>query len=173
MATNDSFEFDYIPGYTKPTHEYGTEFGDEFHAPRVAELLKSYARFTQFGVTLAGGQGVLPTGCALAQKTSDKKYYLYAASQSDGRQNCLGFLRDARDTGGTNSPSGKVATDCLGNIVVGGILDLTLLSGTDTASLVTAAGGGIGSSAAAGSSGGGVVTQLKGRVDTVNNLFYF
>lgn len=172
MATNDSYEPGYIPGYTKPTHEYGQEFGDEFHAPRVQELLKSYHRFTQFGVTLAGGQGLLPTGCAIAQKASDKKYYLYAATQTDGRQNCQGFLRDARDTGGGNSPTGKLSTDTQGNIVVGGILDLTLLSGTDSTSLITGAGGGIGSSTAAGSSGGGVITQLKGRVD-VNNFFYF
>lgn len=173
MPATDSFEFDYVPGYTKPTHEYGTEFGDEFHAPKVAELLKSYHRFTQFGVTLAGGQGVLPTGCALAQKTSDKKYRLYAAGASDGTQVFAGFLRDARDTGGASSPAGKVATDCLGNIVVGGILDLTLLSGTDTTSLIAAAAGGIGSSVAGATLLGGVFTQAKARLDLVNNLFFF
>jgi hypothetical protein len=167
MATSDSTEFDYVPGYTKPTHEFGTEFGDEFHAPRVAELLKSTHRFVQFGVTLAGGQGILPTGCVLARKTSDKKYYLYAAGQSDGRQTALGLLRDARDTGGSSSPAGKPSTDCLGNIVTGGVVDLTLLSGTDTASQVTAAAGGFGSGAT------GAGTQLAGRYDFVNNLFYF
>ena len=167
MAASDAFEFMYIPGYVKPSHEFGTEFGDEFHAPKVAELLKSYARFTQFGVTLAGGQGVLPTGCVLGRKTSDKKYYLYQAAQNDGRQVAMGFLRDARDTGGTGSPAGKASTDTLGNIVVGGILDLTLLSGTDTGGLVSAAAGGFGSSA------GGAGTQLAGRYDLVNNLFYF
>jgi hypothetical protein len=172
MATNDSYEPGYVPGYTKLPHEYGQEFGDEFHAPRVQELLKSYHRFTQFGVTLAAGQGVLPTGCAIAQRASNKLYYLYSASASDGTQNCQGFLRDSRDTGGANSPSGKVAVNVQGNIVVGGILDLTLLSGTDSSALVTAAGGGIGSSGPAGASGGGVVTQLKGRID-VNNFFYF
>lgn len=165
----DSFEFDYTPAYTKFTHQYGDVFGDEFHAPRVRELLKSYARFTQFGVTLAGGQGVLPTGCALGQKTSDKKYYLYNATASDGTQVCKGFLRDARQT----TPNG-VSTDCQGNIVVGGILDLTLLSGTDTTSLITQAAGGIGSSPAAGALAGGVFTQFRGAtIDTVNGLFFF
>lgn len=163
----DSFEFDYVPGFTKPTHEYGTTFGDEFHAPKVAELLKSTTGYRQRGVTLAGGQGVLPTGCALAQKTSDGKYYVYASGGSGGLQTCLGFLRDARDTGGTASPAGKVATDCLGNLVYSGALDLTLVSGTDTASLVSGTGGGIGSGAT------GVVTQLNGRVDQVYGAFIF
>lgn len=167
MPISDSFEFMYVPGYIKPSHEFGVEFGDEFHAPAVKELLKSYARFTQFGVTLAGGQGVLPTGCVLGRQTSTKKYFLYQASQNDGRQVALGVLRDGRDTGGTGSPSGKLSTDTLGNIVVGGILDLTLLSGTDTSSLVTAAAGGFGSGA------GGAGTQLAGRYDLVNGLFYF
>src|SRR5262245_19120380 len=98
MATNDSREFDYVPSYTKPTHEYGKQLGDEFHAPIVKELLQSYARFTQRGVTLASGQGVLNAGTVLARKTSDGKYYAYVASQSDGRQTALGLLRHARDT---------------------------------------------------------------------------
>lgn len=167
MPASDSFEFDYIPGYTKPTHEYGVEFGDEFHAPKVAELLKSMVAYRQRGVTLVGGQGVLPTGCALAQNTSTGKYVLYAATGSTGTNVCLGFLRDARDTGGTGSPSGKAATDCLGNLVYTGTVDLTLISGTDTASLVPNAAGGIGSGAT------GVVTQLLGRVDQSVQVFIF
>lgn len=162
MATNDSSEFDPVPGYTKPTHEYGQEFGDEFHAPRVLELLKSYARFTQRGVTLAGGQGVIATGTVLAQNASDGKYYVYAAAGSGGKQNALGVLRDQRDT----TPNGT-STDCLGNLVISGVLDLALLSGTDTTSKVSAALGGIGSGTT------GVITQLNARVDSVNGLFIF
>ncbi len=161
-GTNDSFEFDQLPGYVKPTHVYGEEFGDEFHAPRVRELLQSYARFTQRGVTLAGGQGVLKTGTVLARKTSDGKYYAYAATASDGTQVALGLLRDSRDT----TPNGT-ATDCLGNLVVSGIVDLGQVSGTDTASLILSTGGGIGSGAT------GVVTQLNARVDVVNQYFVF
>jgi len=164
MAT-DSFEFDYIPGYTKPTHEYGTAFGDEFHAEKVLELLQSTQGYTQFGVTLAGGQGVVPTGCAIARKTSDKKYYVYAAAATDGTQNCAGFLRDGRDTGGSSSPAGKVSTDCLGNLVIAGLLNLSVISGTDTASLIAGTAGGVGSSVAGANSGGGIVTQLKARFD--------
>ena len=142
MAT-DSYEFDYTPGYTKPTHTYGAEFGDEFHAPAVQELLLSTAGYTQRGVTLGGGSGVLPTGCILAKKTSDGKYYAYTSGASDGTQVAIGILRDARDTGGSSSPSGKVSTDCQGNLVYRGILNANLVSGTDTSSLVSGTGGGV------------------------------
>lgn len=165
MAT-DSFEFDPVPGYTKPTHTYGDEFGDEFHAPNVAELLNSYARFTQRGVTLAGGQGIIKGGTVLAQHTATGKYVKYNATGSGGDNVALGVLRDTRDTGGGNSPS-SVAKDCLGNLVISGILNLNLVSGTDTASQVGGAAGGIGSGST------GVVTVLNARVDAVNNLFVF
>ena len=155
----DSFEFDPAPGYTKPTHTYGDEFGDEFHAPEVKELLASYARFTQRGVTLAGGQGVLKAGTVLAQKASDKKYYVYASGGSDGLQTPLGILRTDRDT----TPNGT-ATDCLGNLVISGIVDLTQLSGTDSTGLVTGAVGGLGSA---------TVNALNGRVDAVVDQFIF
>jgi hypothetical protein len=173
MATNDSFEFDYVPGFTKPTHEYGTEFSQagaysqQFLAPTVRELLKSYAGFTQRGVTLAGGNGILPTGCVLAQQTSTQLYFPYAAAASDGTQIALGVLRDARDTGGTSDPTGATSQACLGNMVIRGILDLTLVSGTDTTSLVPNTGGGIGSGAS------GAKAQLNARIDPVNLLFLF
>jgi head decoration protein D len=168
MAASDSNEFDYIPGYTKPGHEYGAEFGDEFHAPAVVELLASMVAYKQRGVTLKGGQGVLPTGCVIARKTSDNKYYIYNSLASDGTQTAVGFLRNARDTGtGTSAPNGSsgqgaagtspinlTATDCLGNLVYGGVLNLSLLSGTDNNNVTGAAGG----------FGSGTVTALGGRV---------
>jgi len=88
----DSFEFDYAPGYTKPTHEYGVEFGTSSNDPAVRELLVSMVGYRQRGITLAGGQGdaTLATGCALAKKASDGKYCVYTAGQTDGHQNCLG-----------------------------------------------------------------------------------
>jgi hypothetical protein len=171
----DSFQNDPVPGYTKPTHQFGRSFGDEFHAPSDDELLASYAAFTQRGVTLAGGQGVVPTGCALAQHTASKVYFMADQLATDGRQQCLGLLRDARDTGGNGgtpsgytftgdtpsfvaSASGKVATNVLGNLVYRGIVNLSLVSGQDRYALfpaanmasggnppVTGAGGGIGS----------------------------
>lgn len=143
MATSDSYEFDYTPGYTKPTHEYGQAFGDEFHAEAVQELLASTEGYSQRGVTLAGGQGVLPTGCLLALRSTDGKYVAYATGGSNGTNKALGVLRDARDTGGSSSPAGKVSTDCQGNLVYRGTLNANLVSGTDTTSLVTGTGGGV------------------------------
>jgi hypothetical protein len=168
MPANDSVEFDYPPGYTKPTHEYGAPYGDEFHAEAVQELLLSMAGYTQRGVTLAAGQGILPTGCIIARHTASGRYFAYNAAATDGRQTPVGVLRDARDTGGpgsasltaynasTNavnpdgitlagsagtglfpaSPSGKVATDALGNVVVRGILNGNVVSGTDTTNVL-------------------------------------
>ena len=168
MPANDSVEFDYPPGYTKPTHEYGAPYGDEFHAEAVQELLLSMAGYTQRGVTLAAGQGILPTGCIIARHTASGRYFAYNAAATDGRQTPVGVLRDARDTGGpgsaslsafnanTNavnpdgitlagsagtglfpaSPAGKVSTDALGNVVVRGILNGNVVSGTDTTNVL-------------------------------------
>jgi hypothetical protein len=167
LPANDSFEFDYPPGYTKPTHEFGQPYGDEFHAEAVEELLLSMAGYTQRGVTLAAGQGVLPTGTIIARHTASGRYFAYQGAATDGRGVALGVLRDGRDTGGQGvaslaafntasgtaanpdsitlaggavvfpaSPSGKVATDALGNMVVRGILNANVVSGTDTTSLI-------------------------------------
>ena len=176
MPANDSVEFDYPPGYVKPTHEYGAPYGDEFHAEAVQELLLSMAGYTQRGVTLAAGQGILPTGCVIARHTASGRYFAYNAAATDGRQTPVGVLRDARDTGGpgsaslsaynanTNSvnpdgitlagsagtglfpasPAGKVSADALGNVVVRGILNGNVVSGTDTTNVLQ---NGIGSGA--------------------------
>lgn len=95
-----------------------------------SELLYSYAGFSQKGVTLAGGQGILPIGCVLGRKTSDKKYYPYNNSNSDGTEVARGILRRSVDTG-----TGGTAKDVLGNIVIAGILKLSLISGSDSAAL--------------------------------------
>jgi Bacteriophage lambda head decoration protein D len=171
MPSNDSYEFDYVPGYAKPTHEYGTPYGDEFHAEAVEELLFSVsAGYSQRGVTLAGGQGVLPTGSVLARHTASGYYMLYQAGATDGRATAIGVLRDSRDTGGAGgssttlagnngatitltgtattysaSPSGKAATPCQGNLVYRGTLNANLVSGTDTSSIVSGTGGGVAS----------------------------
>lgn len=200
----DSFEFDPVPSYTKPTHQFGRSFGDEFHAPSDDELLASYAAFTQRGVTLAGGQGVVPTGCALGQHTASKIYFIADPQATDGRQTVLGLLRDARDTGGnggtpsgytftghtpsfTASPAGKVATNILGNLVIRGIVNLSLISGQDVYSLIPNASmqsggqppvvgiaGGIGSMAVTSSGyAPGVISQLQARVDLAALEFIF
>ncbi len=188
MPANDSVEFDYVPGYTKPTHEYGQPYGDQFHAEAVEELMLSMAGYTQRGVTLAAGQGVLPTGTIIARHTASGRYFAYAPSATDGRGVALGVLRDARDTGGGGvaslaayntasgtaanpdsitiaggavvfpaSPSGKVATDALGNMVIRGLLNAAVVSGADTTSLIPNTNG-------LGSGAGQAVAQLGARI---------
>ncbi len=160
----DSFEIGPSPGVTKPTHEYGTNVGtagyqDQFLTEAVQELLASTVAYRQRGVTLAGGQGVLPTGCVLAQNTTTGKYVAYAVAGANGTNVAIGILRDARNT---NGGSNGAALDVQGNLVWSGALNLALISGTDTTSLVTGAFGGFGSAAA------GAFTQLKGRLVTGN-----
>lgn len=104
-----------VPGFQSPTAT-ATD----------PELLYSYARFTQKGVTIGANQGILPAGTVLGRKTADKKYYVYSNAAGDGTQTAIGVLRRAVDT-----DSG----DQLGNIVISGILKLSMVSGADAAAL--------------------------------------
>ena len=142
----DSYEIGTGPGFNKTTHEYGqpvnpaTAYQDQFLTEVVVELLASTVAYRQRGVTLAGGQGVLPTGCVLAQNTSTGLYVVHNAGGSNGTNVAVGILRDARNT----TPNG-VSTNVQGNLVFSGALNAALISGTDTSSLVTGFGGGVGS----------------------------
>ncbi len=93
------------------------------------EILYSAVGYRQYGVTLAGGQGILPAGTVLGQKTSDKKYYVYSNAGSGGLDTARGVLRRAVDTGPAGSP------DQQGNILVSGMLKLSMVSGADSAAL--------------------------------------
>ncbi len=104
-----------VPGFTSPTKDFTDP-----------EILYSTVGYTQKGVTLAGGQGILPAGTVLARKTSDKKYYVYNNSGSGGLDTARGVLRRAVDT---------TSGDQLSNIVIAGILKNSLLSGADSAAL--------------------------------------
>jgi hypothetical protein len=132
MAT--AYEKIPVPGVTSPT----ATFTDP-------EILYSTVGFTQKGVTLAGGQGILPAGCVLARKTADKKYYVYNNSGSGGLEVARGVLRRGVDTGAAGS------ADQLGNIVIAGILKYSLLSGADSSAL----------------------TDIGATVDTVRDTFKF
>lgn len=107
-----------VPGYTAPTAS-STD----------PELLYSTAGFTQKGVTLAGGQGILPLGTVLARKASDKLYYVYDNGGSGGLEIPRGVLRRSVDTG-----SAGAATQ-LANMVIAGILKLDYVSGADSAAI--------------------------------------
>jgi hypothetical protein len=142
----DSYEIGTGPGFNKTTHEYGTPvnaataYQDQFLTEAVAELLASTVAYRQRGVTLAGGQGVLPTGCVLSQDSTTGLYYKHSSGGANGQNIPVGLLRDARNT----TPNG-VATTVQGNLVYSGAVNAALISGTDTTSPVTGFGGGIGS----------------------------
>jgi hypothetical protein len=92
------------PGYAK-----GGQTIDE-------ELLYSTnGGFTQKGVTLKSGQGVLRLGTLLAQDTATKKYV-----KTTDPTKALGFLRQTTDTGASADEQ-----TFLGNIVHTGFLKLS------------------------------------------------
>lgn len=130
----NSYEKLPVPGFTSPTSVYTD-----------VEILYSTAGFTQKGVTLAGGQGILPAGTVLGQNSTTKKYHVYNNGASDGTQTAAGVLRRAVDTGGAG------AADQLGNIVIAGILKNDLVSGADS----------------------NAITDLGARVDANRNTFKF
>jgi hypothetical protein len=109
-----------VPGFHNPTADYVDP-----------EILYSTAGFTQKGVTIASGQGVLPAGTLLGQKTSDKKYYAYKNSNSDGTETARGVLRRAVDTGTV----ANARFDQVSNIVIQGILKYNMVQGSDAAAL--------------------------------------
>lgn len=141
----DSYEQVPVPGFVKPTHTYGSTFGDEFHAPTVFELLASTEGWRQRGVVLAGGQGILPTGVVLGQNSSTKLYAVYNDANSDGTQNPCGFLRNGVDTGASG------AANVQGLLVDRGVVNYSVTSGV----------------------AGNCITKLNGRVDAAVGLFYF
>jgi|SRR5215216_5598848 len=110
-----SYEKIPVPGFTSPTDTYVDP-----------ELLYSAVGYTQKGVTIASGQGILPIGTVLGRKTSDKKYYVYNNALSTGVEVARGVLRRAVDT---------TSGDQLANMVIKGILKNSLVSGSDAGAL--------------------------------------
>lgn len=99
--------------------------------------------FTQVGVTLAGGQGILPAGAVLGRVTASGLFRAYTGADSPtGMGVARGVLRKRVDT--TDGP-------ILANMVVSGIIKNSKLSGMDT----------------------DAVTDLNGRADTVLDRFRF
>jgi hypothetical protein len=113
------------------------------------ELLYSANRFTQKGVTLAAGQGILPLGTVLAQRTTDKKWVKYDNGGSDGAGTARGFLRRGVDTG-----SDVNGMEYQGNIVISGILKLPIIT-------------------AAGNLDSAAIADLNGRSDDSFDTFTF
>lgn len=136
-----------VPTNTGTLKQFGVG-GGSLVAPQDQELLASTVGFTQFGVTVAGGQGIIPIGTVLGRKTADKKYYVYNSGASDGTQTARGLLRNAIDTGVAGTSQ---AVDQQANIVVRGTVNSTLVSGADS----------------------GAITTLNARIDTVMGIFAF
>lgn len=98
------------------------------------ELQFSTVGFTQVGVTIAGGQGILPIGTVLGRNSTTKLYGPYATGNSDGTQTARGVLRTAVDTGpAALAPLPNIQA----NMVVAGILNNTLISGADSGAITT------------------------------------
>ena len=107
------------------------------------ELLASAVGYTQRGVTIAGGQGVLATGTVLGRVTATKKWMKYDNGDSPaGIGVARGILRQAVDT---------TDGDVMGNVVIRGILKNSKVSGADANAL----------------------TDLGARQDTVLDTFTF
>lgn len=152
----DSYPVLPVPSFTDPVHTYGSTFGGsdaQFHAPVVLELLASTEGYTQRGVILAAGQGILPTGTVLAQYTgggNQYQYGVYVNGGSNGLGVPVGFLRNGVDTGGA---SGTPAQQVAGLLVYRGIVNYAVTSGLDANAMIQA--------------------NLNGRVDAATNVFIF
>lgn len=83
------------------------------------EILWSSANLIQIGVTIKSGFGEVVAGTVLGRITDSGKYAPYNDNASDGTQVARGVLRLGVDT----------TTDCLGNLVLGGVLRNSKLTG--------------------------------------------
>jgi hypothetical protein len=110
------------------------------------EILSSMRGYTQVGVHLAPGQGVILTGTVLGQVTATKLYKVYASGSGDGSQNPSGVLRKSVDTGTVTTVGPFQA-----NMLIAGILKNSLVSGADA----------------------NAITKLNARADTATNVFTF
>lgn len=135
------------PGYFK-----GNDTKDD-------ELLYSTAGYTQKGVTLAPGKGVLLLGQPLAYNSTTKLWEPTLATQtgSTGNNVSRGYLRQTVDTGTDSSASAKKFQN---NIVIKGAVKLSKVAAAVTAYS--------GSQTVANS-----ITDLNGRQDTVLGFIEF
>lgn len=117
------------------------------------EILGSYARFTQKGLTLLANSGVLEAGTVLVASGTAKKYKGAAAVDVDGTTDppVVGILRKAVDTTGE---------DKLANYVASGVVKTSKLKRADGVVLTTA-------------EVDRVALSLNGRVDAVHGYLIF
>lgn len=99
------------------------------------------------GVTIKGGQGLLAAGTVLGRETATKKYLAYNNADSPAG---IGVARGVLFEG-VNTGSASPAGDMLGNIIYGGTLKLSKLTGLDA----------------------NAITDLNGRTDAERDWFIF
>jgi len=112
------------------------------------ELLYSYAKFTQKGGTLAGGQGELPLGTILQKGSGANANKVVKYGTGTGP--AIGFLRRGADAGAAGAP------DQLVNVVISGIVKLELVKEAHGVTVPSAA-----------------VTELNGRIDDAYSFISF
>lgn len=110
------------------------------------ELLASAIGWTQVGITLKAGQGLVPLGTIMGQITATKRWVPYATGATDGSQVPQGALRSSIETG--TDPAGH---EFQGNLVVKGTLKLNKIANADA----------------------GAIAALKARTSTILNTFTF
>lgn len=110
------------------------------------EILGSYARFTQKGLTIKSGSGVLEAGTLLKASSTAKKYDGATASTDT----VVGVLRKGVDA---------TSEDKLANYVTSGIVKVDALKYAN------------GDSAAGDAAA--IATALNGRIDAVHNYLIF
>lgn len=103
------------PGYAQSAHTVDDEL-----------LFSTEGGFTQKGVTLKPGQGVLLLGTFIKQDPSSKKYIKTTGTDAEG------VLRSTTDTGLTDDAQGWQ-----GNIVLGGLLKLSKVSAANSGVTLT------------------------------------
>jgi hypothetical protein len=113
------------------------------------EILGSYARFTQKGLTLLANSGVLEAGTVLVVSGTAKKYM--GAANAAALTGAVGILRKGVDTTGA---------DKLANYVNSGIVKLAALKYSNGTSVAQ------GDYAA-------LATALNGRVDNIHGFLIF
>jgi hypothetical protein len=106
------------PGNAIPAPAYTSPGGQTIDD----ELFFSMGAYTQKGVTLKPGQGVLLLGTLIKQDPTSKQYIVAA-----GGTGAQGFLRNSTDTG--TDVNGQA---WLGNIVYGGILRLSVVEAANS-----------------------------------------
>lgn len=129
-----------------PGHTTKAQVGGE-------EILGSYARFTQKGLTVLSGSGVLEAGTVLIDSGTAKKYKGAAAADMDGTTDPTfrGILRNAVDA---------TATDMLANYVASGVVKTAALKHADGTALSAA-------------EIDRVAAGLNGRVDAIHGYLIF